>query len=139
MIYGTNGKGNFQRLARLALKTPVFPLWHNKRSMLYIDNLCEFVKQVIDRLLAGTFHLQNKEYADTVEIVRQFAKEHGHKIWISRIFNPFVWLGSFFLSAIPQMFADSYYVHEMSQYDFDYQVIGFEESLKGITPKNAMR
>ena len=69
MIYGTNGKGNFQRLARLALKTPIFPLWHNKRSMLYIDNLCEFVKQVVDRQLAGTFHLQNKEYADTVEIV----------------------------------------------------------------------
>ena len=42
--------------------------------MLYIDNLCEFVKQVIDRQLAGTFHLQNKEYADTVEIVRYYAK-----------------------------------------------------------------
>ena len=23
---------------------PLFPEWHNKRSMLYIDNLAEFVK-----------------------------------------------------------------------------------------------
>ena len=139
MIYGPGNKGNLPRLAWLATKTPVFPAWHNKRSMLHVNNLAEFVKQIILREMGGTFFPQNAEYADTVEIVRYFAKEHGHKIWISRIFNPFVWLGSFFLPAIPKMFADSYYVQEMSQYDFDYQVIGFEESLKGITPKNAMR
>ena len=89
--------------------------------------------------MEGTFFPQNAEYADTVEIVRQFAKEHGHKIWISRIFNPFVWFGSFFLPAIPKMFADSYYVQEMSQYDFDYQVISFEESLKGLDVRKTMR
>lgn len=82
---------------------------------------------------------QNAEYADTVERVRLFAKEHGHRIWISRLFNPLVWLSSFFLPAIPKMFADSYYVPEMSQYDFDYQVISFEESLKGLEAKRTMR
>lgn len=51
MIYGPNAKGNFSRLAKLACKTPVFPEWHNKRSMLYIDNLAEFVKQAIEREL----------------------------------------------------------------------------------------
>ena len=44
MIYGPNSKGNFPRLAKLAVKTPVFPAFHNKRSMLFIDNLSEFVK-----------------------------------------------------------------------------------------------
>ncbi len=39
MIYGPNSKGNFLRLVWLASKTPIFPNWHNKRSMLYIDNL----------------------------------------------------------------------------------------------------
>ena len=34
MIYGPNSKGNFPRLAKLATKVPVFPCWHNKRSML---------------------------------------------------------------------------------------------------------
>ena len=49
MIYGPNSKGNFPRLVKLAQKTPLFPAWHNQRSMLYIDNLAEFVKQAILR------------------------------------------------------------------------------------------
>ena len=67
MIYGPNAKGNFPRLAKLACKVPVFPCWHNKRSMLYIDNLAEFVKQAVLRELNGTFYPQNAELADTVE------------------------------------------------------------------------
>ena len=139
MIYGPNGKGNFQRLAWLATKTPVFPAWHNKRSMLAIDNLAEFVKQLIDREMGGIFYPQNKELVDTVECIRYFAKQNGKKVWITRMLNPLVWLGSWFLSPIPKMFSDSYYDPEMSKYDFDYNVVSFEESLRGIVPKNSMK
>lgn len=139
MIYGPGNKGNLPRLGWLATKVPVFPAWHNKRSMLYVENLAEFVKQAVLRELNGTFFPQNAEYSDTVEIVRQFAKEHGHKIWISKVFNPFVWLGSFFLPAIPKMFSDSYYVQEMSRYDFDYQLVSFEESIKGLEIRKTMK
>lgn len=132
MIYGPNAKGNFPRLAKLATKTPVFPCWHNKRSMLYIDNLAEFVKQTILRQLSGTFYPQNREQADTVEIIRFFAHHAGHKVWISRIFNPLVWLGSFVLQPLNKMFATYYYSPEMSQMDFDYQLVGFEESLRRV-------
>ncbi|MCQ2202192.1 MAG: NAD-dependent epimerase/dehydratase family protein [Bacteroidales bacterium] len=129
MIYGPNSKGNFPRLMKLATKVPVFPAWHNKRSMLYIDNLAEFVKQVIERQLSGTFYPQNREQSDTVEIIRYFAKAAGHKIWISRLFNPFVLLGSFVLQPINKMFATYYYDPMMSEYDFEYQLVSFEESL----------
>ena len=130
MIYGPNAKGNFPRLAKLACKTPIFPCWHHKRSMLYIDNLAEFVKQCVDRELEGTFYPQNRELADTVEIIRFFAKAAGHKVWITRLLNPFVWLGSFVLQPINKMFATYYYAPEMSKMDFDYQLVSFEESLK---------
>lgn len=130
MIYGPNAKGNFPRLAKLATKVPVFPCWHNKRSMLFIDNLAEFVKQAILRELSGTFFPQNRELADTVEIIRFFAKASGHKVWITRLLNPFVWLGSFVLQPINKMFATYYYDPEMSKTDFDYQLVSFEESLK---------
>ena len=130
MIYGPNSKGNFPRLVKLAQKTPLFPAWHNKRSMLYIDNLAEFVKQAILRELSGTFYPQNRELADTVEIIRYFAKANGHKVWITRLLNPFVWLGSFILQPINKMFATYYYDPEMSKVDFDYQLVSFEESLK---------
>ena len=138
MIYGPGNKGNLPRLGWLAQKPPVFPAWHNKRSMLHVVNLAEFVKQITVREMSGTFFPQNAEYADTVEIVRLFAKEHGHKVWISRLFNPLVWLGAKFLPAIPKMFSDSYYVQEMSKMDFDYQVISFEESLKGLEIRKTM-
>ena len=132
MIYGPNAKGNFPRLAKLARKTPLFPAWHNKRSMLYIDNLAEFVLQAINRELEGTFYPQNRELADTVEIIRFFAKEAGHRVWITRLLNPFVWLGSFVLQPINKMFATFYYDPEMSKMDFDYQLVSFEESLRRV-------
>lgn len=132
MIYGPNAKGNFPRLAKLACKTPIFPCWHNKRSMLYIDNLAEFVKQCVIRNMNGTFYPQNREQSDTVEIIRYFANYFGHKIWISKIFNPCVWLGSFVLQPINKMFATYYYDPEMSKYDFDYQLVSFEESLRRV-------
>ena len=132
MIYGPNAKGNFPRLAKLASKTPIFPCWHNKRSMLYIDNLAEFVKQAILRELSGTYYPQNRELADTVEIIRFFAKAAGCRIWITRLLNPFVWLGSFILQPINKMFATYYYDPKMSKMDFDYLLVSFEESLKRV-------
>lgn len=132
MIYGPNAKGNFPRLAKLATKVPVFPCWHNKRSMLYIDNLAEFVKQAVLHELSGTFYPQNREQADTVEIIRFFAKAARHKVWITRLLNPFVWLGSFVLQPINKMFATYYYEPSMSKMDFDYQLVSFEESLKRV-------
>lgn len=132
MIYGPNAKGNFPRLAKLATRTPIFPCWHNKRSMLYIDNLAEFVKQAAIRQLSGTFYPQNRELADTVEIIRFFARAAGHRIWITRLLNPFVWLGSFVLQPINKMFATYYYDPDMSRMDFEYQLVGFDESMKRV-------
>ncbi len=129
LIYGPNAKGNFLRLMRLAKKTPIFPAWHNKRSMLYVDNLAEFVKQAILRGLGGTYCPQNRELVDTVDVVRFFAKASGRRVWVTRLLNPFVWLGSLVLQPINKMLGTYYYAPEMSRMDFDYQLVGFEESL----------
>lgn len=139
MVYGLGNKGNLPRLAWLATKVPVFPAWHNKRSMIHVDNLAEFIRQVILREMQGVFYPQNKEYVDTVEVVRYFAKRSGKKVWISRLFNPLVAIGSLFVKRLCKMFASSYYEQEMSQYDFDYQVVAFEDSLKDVEPKKTMR
>lgn len=133
MIYGPNSKGNFPRLAALASKVPFFPAYHNKRSMLYIDNLAEFVKQVILKGMRGTFYPQNREQSDTVEIIRFFAKDSGHKVWITSLLNPFVFFCSLFLQPINKMFATYYYDPEMSKADFNYQLVSLEESLKKVS------
>ena len=130
LIYGPNSKSNLLRLGRLGTKVPFFPNWRNKRSMLYIDNLGEFVKQAVLQELEGTFYPQNRELSATVDIIRFFAKAAGHRIWITKLRNPFVWLGSFVLQPVNKMFADSYYVPEMSEYGFEYQIVSFEENLE---------
>ncbi len=84
MIYGPGCKGNFPRLAWLGVKSLYSLAWHNKRNMLFVDNLCEFIRQAILHECQGTFYPQNGEYADTVEIVRYFAEKYNHKIWITR-------------------------------------------------------
>lgn len=87
MVYGKGCKGNYQRLRSFALKTLVFPEYQNQRSMIYIGNLCEFVKEAIEQEEAGLFFPQNAEYMNTSEMVRQIAEIHGKKIWLTRAFN----------------------------------------------------
>src|SRR5690625_3648275 len=69
MIYGNGCPGNYQKLRKLALKTPIFPKIDNKRSMIYIDNLSEFLRILIDRTKQGIFCPQNKKYVNTSELV----------------------------------------------------------------------
>jgi len=94
MIYGKGSKGNYPMLAKMARKMPIFPNVKNQRSMLYVGNLCEFIRLMIDNDEAGTFHPQNSEYVSTSEMVRQIANVYGKKIWITKLLNPFVWLAS---------------------------------------------
>nr|WP_319521088.1 NAD-dependent epimerase/dehydratase family protein [uncultured Sphaerochaeta sp.] len=129
MIYGPGSKGNLPKLIALAKKTPIFPAYHNQRSMLYIDNLCEFVRLVIVNEERGVFWPQNREYVDTCEVVRQVAKEANHKIWITRVLNLFVVLGSFFVSSINKLFGSLMYEKVMSEYKQPYQILGVQESI----------
>ena len=70
MIYGKGSKGNYPQLVKLATKLPVFPIVNNKRSMLHIDNLCEFIKLMIDNEESGVFFPQNSKYTNTSDMVQ---------------------------------------------------------------------
>lgn len=137
MVYGPGCRGNFPRLVRLASKTPVFPAFHNRRSMLYIDNLCEFVRQAVLHDCHGTFFPQNRDYVDTVEIVRWFSHTKGRKIWITPVFNWLIRLTGSNVRSVGKMFSDSTYDKEMSHYSFEYQVVDTEESFKAIVKADA--
>ncbi|MFQ6791388.1 MAG: NAD-dependent epimerase/dehydratase family protein [Thomasclavelia sp.] len=97
MIYGKGSKGNYQMLSKLAKKLPLFPNIKNERSMLYIGNLCSFVKDCIDNLNEGIYFPQNEEYLSTSKMVKAIAKVNGKNIYLTRLLNPFV----FILSKIP--------------------------------------
>lgn len=90
MIYGPNSKGNYPMLAKLARKTPLFPNIQNQRSMLYVGNLVEFVRLMIENEEEGIFLPQNDEYSCTADLVRTIANIHHHKIWFTKLFNPII-------------------------------------------------
>ena len=134
MIYGKGSKGNYPKLAKLAKILPVFPDVDNERSMLYIENLCEFLSQVMIRGCGGVFWPQNAEYSNTKEIVRKIAKISGHKILISSTLNFLITLALHMPSKVKKLvnkaLGNMSYDRKMSKYDFDYQVVTLEESIK---------
>lgn len=128
MVYGKGCRGNYPRLAKLALKTPVFPKVDNKRSMIYIDNLSEFVKQLIDNRSGGLFFPQNAEYVNTSEMVGLIAEAHGKRMVMTKLFNPLLRLLN--VSTVNKVFGDLVYDMSMSDYEFNYRVFGFRDSIK---------
>lgn len=87
MVYGRGCKGNYQTLRSFAMKSPIFPNYSNQRSMIYIGNLCEFVKSCIEEEKSGLFFPQNAEYTNTSRMVKQIAQENGKEIKLVRTPN----------------------------------------------------
>lgn len=131
MIYGPGSKGNFPKLIALAKKTPIFPAYHNQRSMLYIDNLCEFVRLVILQGEKGVFFPQNSEYSDTSELVKQLASLQGKKIYFTKLLIPFIHLFSPFISSINKLFGSLIYEAKLSETK-EYAIVSQAESLRKV-------
>lgn len=95
MIYGQGSKGNYPVLAKLAKKLPVFPNVDNERSMLHIENLCEFLCQLMLTNEGGIFMPQNASYTKTADMVKEIANVSDHNMKVMSVFNPAVKLASF--------------------------------------------
>ena len=136
MIYGKGSKGNYPRLANMAKKIPVFPDIDNERSMLHIDNLCEFIKVMINHEESGLYFPQNKEYVKTSELVKTIAEVHGKKIWMTKLFNPVLRL-MFGIGIVNKVFGNLVYEKSMSDYDkANYRIRDFRESIKLTESRN---
>lgn len=129
MIYGKGSKGNYPRLSKLSQKIPIIPDYQNERSMLYIGNFCEFVRQIILTNSEGIYFPQNKDYVSTSNLMIVIAKLCGHKFIFTRLLNPLINL-LFFNDNIKKMFGNLTYDKAMSQYPFKYQIFEFEQSIR---------
>jgi UDP-glucose 4-epimerase len=131
MIYGKGSKGNYPRLARMAQKIPVFPDIDNERSMLHIDNLCEFIRLMIDNDETGLFFPQNKEYVRTSKMVQLIAEMHGKKIWFTKVFNLALRLVHGKVGVVNKVFGNLVYDKAMSDYEkANYQIRNLRESIE---------
>jgi UDP-glucose 4-epimerase len=129
MIYGKGSKGNYPTLVKMALKIPAFPYVKNQRSMLYIGNLCEFIRLMIVNEEQGIFWPQNAEYSNTSELVKLIAEQHGKKIVLVPGFGWALKLLRQMTPMVDKAFGSLCYDRELSAYPRNYCVKSFEQSV----------
>lgn len=140
MIYGKGSKGNYPTLAKMAKKLPIFPDVENQRSMLYIENLCEFLCQIflVDVEAysehGNLFFPQNAQYTRTSEMVKLIAEAAGHRIVMSKVLAPMVFLAGKVPGKVgglvDKAFGSNCYAQDMSEYDgIHYQKNDLESSV----------
>ena len=134
MIYGPGSKGNYPILSKLAQKLPVFPEVTNQRSMLYIENLMEFVRLMVKNEEQGIFWPQNAEYSNTTELVKLIAQAHGKSILVIPGLTWVLKLLSRVTGLVNKAFGSLSYEMELSNYHKDYRVCNLVESIN-ITEK----
>ena len=100
MIYGPGCKGNYQTLVKIAQKLPLFPTYHNERSVLRIDHLCEYLRTLAESGEGGPFWPQEDAYRSTPDMVFELAQTSGHHMFRAGWMNPFVRM-AFYLPGKP--------------------------------------
>ena len=130
MIYGKGSKGNYPLLAKLAKKMPVFPDVKNQRSMLYIENLCEFVRLMVENGEQGTFWPQNRVYSNTSQMVQMIARVHGRQVRLIKGFGWALGLLSHVTPLVNKAFGSLSYAMEMSEYPIDYRKWDLRDSIR---------
>lgn len=129
MVYGPGCKGNFPKLKKIAKISPIFPDIKNERSMIYIDNLCEFFSKIIELQCSGVFYPQNREYLSTKHIIEILAETQKKKIHFTKAFNWIIKLLSKKVNYINKVFGNKTY-NQSSMPKFDYIVVENDESIR---------
>ena len=130
MIYGKGSKGNYSLMSKLAQKLPVFPYVKNCRSMLYIENLCEFVRLMIENDERGTFWPQNAEYSNTSELVKMIAAQHGKRVTLVKGCTLPLRFLSFATGIVDKAFGNLAYDMKLSEYKEEYRRYSLKNSIR---------
>ncbi|WP_332695147.1 NAD-dependent epimerase/dehydratase family protein [Halalkalibacter lacteus] len=130
MIYGRGCNGNYAKLSSLTRITLVFPDIKNERSMIYIDNLNEYIKSLVDNPINGLFFPQDREYVCTSEMVKEIAKSIDKRIWMTKVFNSF--LKNIKTDLTRKIFGDLVYSKEIdvNYRHKSYNLVDFKESIR---------
>lgn len=100
MIYGPGCKGNYKTLVKMSQKLPLFPTYHNERSVLHIDHLTEYLRNLVDSGTGGLYLPQDDTCRSTPDMVFELAEAAGRRMCHAAWMNPFVRL-AFYLPGKP--------------------------------------
>lgn len=87
IVYGYEVKANIKNLINLVKKVRVLPFGkiQNKRSMVYIGNLCHLIDKVITQQKNGIFLASDDEPFSTSKLIELIAKNLDKKIYFIKI------------------------------------------------------
>lgn len=84
MVYGKGAKGNILSLSKLVKALPIIPLGYtkNRRSLVFVGNLCQHIALVIEKKASGIFLPQDPMPLSIQGIVENLARAQEHKVLI---------------------------------------------------------
>ena len=87
IVYGYGVKANIKSLINLVNKVPLLPFGkiENKRSMVYIGNLCHLVDEIIIQKKSGIFLACDDEPLSTSKLIDLIAKNLAKKTYLIKI------------------------------------------------------
>jgi len=87
IVYGYGVKANIKSLINLVNKVPLLPFGNikNKRSMVYIGNLCHLVYEIITQEKSGIFLASDDEPLSTSKLIMLIAKSLNKNIYLIKI------------------------------------------------------
>ena len=87
IVNGYNAPGNMKSLINLVNKVPILPFEkiQNKRSMVYIGNLCHLVDEIIKQNQSGIFLASDDESLSTTKLCELIAKNLDKKVYLVKI------------------------------------------------------
>ena len=137
-VYGKGCRGGYiTGFTTVVRKLPVVPCAYEnvKQSFIYIDNLCELVRLVIEKNLYGVFCPQDDRSVSANELLRAIANGIGKKYRSSRLLGMGVRLFGF-LPIVNKAYGGIEYSRSLSSIkELDYVVVPFDEGIKRtVTP-----
>ena len=87
IVYGYGVKANIKNLINLVNKVSIIPFGSipNKRSMVYIGNLCHLMDEVIRQEKSGVFLASDDESISTTKLIKLIAHNLGKKIFLVKV------------------------------------------------------
>jgi nucleoside-diphosphate-sugar epimerase len=129
MIFGSDSKGNFNRLFKFALKAFLFPNFINRRSVLFVDNLAIYILHIIKHDISGIIFPSNYEYLCVSNFVKDIRKINGKKTVLTKIFNiPINFLRKR-NSLFKKIFGDFYYENDLINLHEELVLFSYDDSL----------
>lgn len=132
-VYGKDCKGGYiSGFTRIVRILPIIPAAYGnvRQSMIYIDNLCEFIYLLIKHNSKGVYMPQDKFIPSANDLMLAISRGIGKRGYSSKVFGRIMQLFSF-TSIVKKAYGGIAYSEQITDYfDGKYQVVEFIESIR---------